>query len=55
MEALDAYELEALYSLAVKEARASQSEVSTDDLVYKEFVKFWDKLSDKLRVMHEQA
>jgi hypothetical protein len=55
MESLDAYELKALYSLAVKEARADMSEVSQDELVYKQFVKFWDTLADKLRVMHEQA
>jgi hypothetical protein len=55
MEALDTYELRALYSLAAKEAQAPMNEVTTDDLVYKEFVKFWDKLADKLRVMHEQA
>jgi hypothetical protein len=55
MEELTAYELNALYSLAAKEARADMSEVTKDELVYKQFVKFWDTLADKLRVMHEKA
>jgi hypothetical protein len=55
MEKLTAYELSILYSLAVKESKAPKSDVSKDDLIYREFVKFWEALADKLRVLHEQA
>ena len=54
MNELTKAELNSLYSLAVREARAPKEEVTKDDLVYKRFIEYWDKLSDKLRVLYEE-
>ena len=54
-DALTKDELNALYSLAVREAQLSKEEVSQDEHFYKKFIDYWDKLADKLRVLQEQA
>jgi len=54
MNALTKSELENLYSLAVRELNTPKEEVSKDDLGYKRFVDYWDKLADKLRVLSEE-
>ena len=47
-------ELNNLYSLAVREVQAPKEEVSKDDLAYKMFIDYWDKLADKLRILSEE-
>jgi hypothetical protein len=47
-------ELNNLYSLAAREVQAPKEEVSKDDLAYKMFVDYWDKLADKLRILYEE-
>jgi hypothetical protein len=54
MNALTKSELENLYSLSVRELHTPKEEVSKDDLAYKRFVDYWDKLADKLRVLSEE-
>lgn len=55
MNALTKEELNNLYSLAVRELNTPKEEVSKDDLAYKMFVDYWDKLADKLRVLYEET
>lgn len=54
MIALTKEELSTLYSIAVRELHTPKEEVSKDDLAYKRFVDYWDKLADKLRVLSEE-
>ena len=55
MNGLTKRELDNLYSLAVREVQAPKEEVSKDDLAYKMFIDYWDKLADKLRILSEEA
>ena len=55
MNGLTKDELSALYSISAREAQLSKEEVSKDDLAYKRFIDYWDKLADKLRILHEEA
>jgi len=55
MEQLTKYELSVLYSIALREAQLTKKDVTQDDEAYKRFIDYWDKLADKLRVLHEQA
>jgi hypothetical protein len=54
MNELTKAELNNLYSLAVREVQAPKEEVSKDDLAYKMFIDYWDKLADKLRILSEE-
>jgi hypothetical protein len=48
-------ELYALYSLAVRESQLPKEEVSQDEEFYKQFKDYWNKVSDKLQILHEQV
>jgi hypothetical protein len=52
MIALTKEELSTLYSIAVRQVQGFREE--EDDYAYKKFVDYWDKLADKLRVLHEE-
>jgi hypothetical protein len=55
MEQLTKDELSVLYSIASREAQLTKKDVTQDDEAYKRFIDYWDRLADKLRVLHEQA
>jgi hypothetical protein len=55
MEQLTKDEISVLYSIAAREAQLTKKDVTQDDEAYKRFIDYWDKLADKLRVLHEQA
>jgi hypothetical protein len=55
MNGLTKSELNSLYSLVAREVQAPKEEVSKDDLAYKNFIDYWDKIADKLRILSEEA